>query len=449
MTSEPMIQLKITSINAKSALNLHTQPLHAKKISFAPGAVKKAVTEAVPHKNKKCANCQGNHSSLYKGCKAYKSEFENAQKEKLGKIKENKIKTITKNTNNLQKNVNNLELTYANALKNNETNNNKNNEMMQSLTTRLDEIQLTSNKHLEDMKNINEKLEKIIKLSNETNEKIIDLERKLNEKIYKVEKTTTRRLTDIDIKLKNKIETEDLGAVLFEIIHCIMSGKMSNKMEMATNVMEIFERNIRNINKQTVVTKIANLVEKKYNSPEKNEKQTITNTKKKMMDQIKIIQININGIQNKNEELKVLIIENEPDIVTINETKLYNDKNFLIKRYTTIKKKRIGVTHRKRGGGLITLIKKNLKHDNIKFIEIEKHEFISVDIYFENQIVHLINGYIPPQAKLNPEIIELICKPNTLLVGDLNAKHKSWGSSKTDHRGKTIEYSLENARNRK
>ena len=67
---------------------------------------------------------------------------------------------------------------------------------------------------------------------NEKLEKIIDLERKLNKKFIKY-------------KIKGKIDVDDLGAILFEMIHCIiMSGKMSNKIEMESNVMEIYSKGI-------------------------------------------------------------------------------------------------------------------------------------------------------------------------------------------------------------
>lgn len=34
------------------------------------------------------------------------------------------------------------------------------------------------------------------------------------------------------------------------------------------------------------------------------------------------------------------------------------------------------------------------------------------------------------------EILELISKENTLLIGDLNAKHPIWGRTKVDNRGR-------------
>ena len=59
---------------------------------------------------RKCTNCDGNHSSLYKGCKVYKAHIQKAQKHKEEKNKEENVKKIKKSTENLQKNLTNLQM---------------------------------------------------------------------------------------------------------------------------------------------------------------------------------------------------------------------------------------------------------------------------------------------------------------------------------------------------
>ena len=73
-----------------------------------------------------------------------------------------------------------------------------------------------------------------------------------------------------------------------------------------------------------------------------------------------ILQVNINGIRNKLEKLKLLIYNTHEDIITIQEIKLAPKTNTpKVHNFTTV---RTNILHES-GGGLITLIR-----DNITFI---------------------------------------------------------------------------------
>ena len=67
-----------------------------------------------------------------------------------------------------------------------------------------------------------------------------------------------------------------------------------------------------------------------------------------------ILQVNINGMKNKLEELKLLIHDTHVDIITIQETKLTSKGNTpQVHNFTTVRADRL----HKAGGGLITLIR--------------------------------------------------------------------------------------------
>ena len=69
-----------------------------------------------------------------------------------------------------------------------------------------------------------------------------------------------------------------------------------------------------------------------------------------------ILQVNINGIKNKLEELTLLIHDTHADIITIQETKLNpKSKTPRVHNFTTVQTDRL----HKAGGGLITLIRVN------------------------------------------------------------------------------------------
>ena len=70
-----------------------------------------------------------------------------------------------------------------------------------------------------------------------------------------------------------------------------------------------------------------------------------------------ILQVNINGLRNKLEELKLLIHNTHADIITIQETKFTPKvKTPKIHNFTAVRTNRL----HKAGGGLITLIRDNI-----------------------------------------------------------------------------------------
>ena len=70
-----------------------------------------------------------------------------------------------------------------------------------------------------------------------------------------------------------------------------------------------------------------------------------------------ILQVNINGIKSKLEELKLLIHDTHADIITIQETNLTSAANTpKVHNFTTVRADRM----HKAGGGLITLIRDNI-----------------------------------------------------------------------------------------
>ena len=80
------------------------------------------------------------------------------------------------------------------------------------------------------------------------------------------------------------------------------------------------------------------------------------------------MQVNINGIKKKLEELKLLIYDTHADIITIQETKLIPKGNApKVHNLTTVRTDRL----HKAGGGPITLIR-----DNITFTTTDMRQHI-------------------------------------------------------------------------
>ena len=111
-----------------------------------------------------------------------------------------------------------------------------------------------------------------------------------------------------------------------------------------------------------------------------------------------ILQIDINGIKNQLEELKLLIHDTHADIITIRETKLTPKANTpKVHNFTTVRADRL----HKAGGGFITLLRDNITctiTDIPSTINTHNIELQMVKVYMNNTKHSTIaNMYIPPR----------------------------------------------------
>ena len=101
-----------------------------------------------------------------------------------------------------------------------------------------------------------------MKTTKETHEKKNTLEHKLNEKILKLEHSTTRKFQDYNKNLNTKINRDDLGVILFELVERIMSGKMTSKPIMLTNILEILCEHVGS-DKNKIIANVNKIINKK------------------------------------------------------------------------------------------------------------------------------------------------------------------------------------------
>ena len=163
-----------------------------------------------------------------------------------------------------------------------------------------------------------------------------------------------------------------------------------------------------------------------------------------------LLQLNINSITNKYEELKLLVTELQPDIITIQETKLKkHNKTPQIPTYSAIRTDRANG----KGGGLLTYIKHNITFSDTKipnFINPINTELQIIQLHVTHKKNYTIaNIYIPPRNTTSPDhatcdaditsCIQYITNlPNSIISGDINAHSPIWHSHTTDHRGDLI-----------
>ncbi|UYV61230.1 hypothetical protein LAZ67_1003982 [Cordylochernes scorpioides] len=123
-------------------------------------------------------------------------------------------------------------------------------------------------------------------------------------------------------------------------------------------------------------------------------------------------------------------------IIALQETKLNEKYNLKYKNYNILRKDR-----NKEGGGLAFLIK-NLYYEDIaiNIPNTSDLEAQGIKAYLnQNKTINIFNMYHPPNNKLIDDgTMAQFLTNNTIIVGDLNAKHQLWGCSTPNPRGKIL-----------
>ncbi|UYV63598.1 hypothetical protein LAZ67_2004930 [Cordylochernes scorpioides] len=157
--------------------------------------------------------------------------------------------------------------------------------------------------------------------------------------------------------------------------------------------------------------------------------------------QLRILQCNINGLCStatkiKLEEIMEIAEKQKIQIIDLQETKLNEKYNLKYKNYNILRKDR-----NKEGGGLAFLIK-NLYYEDIdiNIPNTSDLEAQGIKVYLsQNKTINIFNMYHPPNNKLIDDgTMAQFLTDNTIIVGDLNAKHQLWGCSTPNPRGKIL-----------
>ncbi|UYV71330.1 hypothetical protein LAZ67_8002666 [Cordylochernes scorpioides] len=168
---------------------------------------------------------------------------------------------------------------------------------------------------------------------------------------------------------------------------------------------------------------------------------TVVEQTKSTLQQLSIMQCNIYGLCStatklKLEEIMEIAEKQKIQIIALQETKLNEKYNLKYKNYNILRKDR-----NKEGGGLAFLIK-NLYYEDIA-INIPNTSDLKAQgnkVYLnQNKTINIFNMYHPPNNKLIDDgTMAQFLTDNTIIVGDLNAKHQLWGCSTPNPRGKIL-----------
>ena len=146
---------------------------------------------------------------------------------------------------------------------------------------------------------------------------------------------------------------------------------------------------------------------------------------------------NLNGFYSKRELLEIYLNNYNVDIICLNETKPTARTTFNIEGYT-VAARRDRATHT--GGGGVAILVRN--HIDCTDLEVDADDICAITLSINRQKTCIISCYwgfahtsTPNLDKLK-ELLEN--HRNTILLGDFNAYHTSWGHKSVNNRGKEL-----------
>lgn len=154
--------------------------------------------------------------------------------------------------------------------------------------------------------------------------------------------------------------------------------------------------------------------------------------------QLRLLNWNANGLREKKSTFTAFLNRHGIDIACVSETHLRNTDKFKIPNFRIYRQDRN--THFA-SGGVAIFIKRNLSHHSILLPPIPDIEAVCIQLLQQNnKVIKIISAYKQPCKRLNPLSIQRLfedTKP-TILLGDLNCKHESWGCHTTTPNGRRL-----------
>lgn len=151
---------------------------------------------------------------------------------------------------------------------------------------------------------------------------------------------------------------------------------------------------------------------------------------------VKILHINARSIVSvdKRVQIRNLILENDPDFVSINETHLGEFHNFNIGGYFTIRDDRKD----KNGGGVLLLIRCGIQFDRIKLNKHSTFELAGIYTVISGIKIAIFSMYIPDNNRFSHRVFETIngyVNVPSIWLADFNFHHTSLGSNHNNRNG--------------
>lgn len=152
---------------------------------------------------------------------------------------------------------------------------------------------------------------------------------------------------------------------------------------------------------------------------------------------LKIASWNANSLYFKLEELKLFMYDQDIDIMCICETHLNKNQKCNIANYKQYRCDRTAY----RGGGTSIYVKNSYSTTFYNKSNDNNQEEISIMLNLSNRRkIKITSFYNPPNNEINEDTLNRLFPTGleTIVIGDLNAKHKDWGCKTTNNTGRRL-----------
>ncbi|GJQ65109.1 hypothetical protein Trydic_g7254 [Trypoxylus dichotomus] len=142
---------------------------------------------------------------------------------------------------------------------------------------------------------------------------------------------------------------------------------------------------------------------------------------------------NANGLSTKKTELEEFVQRHQLDAVLIGETHLRAGNRLTLPNFRVYRTDRENA----RGGGTAILVKSTIEHHADLALDLTNIEATAVTVNLATGPVKLVAAYKAPNRQLLEDDLSEIfdTRGAVILAGDLNAKHPSWNSRRTNASG--------------
>jgi len=154
------------------------------------------------------------------------------------------------------------------------------------------------------------------------------------------------------------------------------------------------------------------------------------------LNSLRVLNRNANSIQFKIQELAHFLNTEEVQIACISETHLSPSKNIFLSNFQVYRRDRFPPTG---GGGVAIAVHRSLRHKPIRS-DSNIGESIGVEISTAKGPVRVFSFYSAPGSNIVFSDLPAFFNSSfpTILAGDFNAKHSSWGCHSTNPRGRAL-----------
>ena len=157
-----------------------------------------------------------------------------------------------------------------------------------------------------------------------------------------------------------------------------------------------------------------------------------------MINTLKVMLWNANGVQKHKKELEILLNSKKIDVCLVAETHFTKESYFKIQFFETYH-----TTHPMNcaRGGSAVIIRSNIKHQEEEKISTDMFQATTVSIHMNGSLLSLVALYSPPRHNIKAEHYKKLFHQigeRFIIGGAFNAKHSHWGSRLITPKGKEL-----------